>query len=170
MSYENIIPGSFLRHKIVVCCCCFCIWKRQVKLVHPKLGGIIVWEFYFSKTSKPKSISLSFRCGLRFVNEWLTQGCRPGSTCSEIAWYEKDIFVVAEVFVDQLWACIYPRLFVRELWEWGCHAQVRYRNINTRCWFYQFCTFGRGYIVSYECLDHKHYEWKVHCKLGVSRL
>lgn len=67
------------------CCCCFCIWKRHIKLVHPKLGGIIVWEFNFSKTSKPKSISLSFRCGLRFV-----KGCRPGSTCSEVARYENN--------------------------------------------------------------------------------
>lgn len=29
---------------------------------------------------------------------------------------------------------------------------------------------GQTSIVSYECLDHKHYESKVYCKLGVSRL
>ena len=119
------------------CCCCFCIWKRQIKLVHPKLGGIIVWEFLnkiSQKLCKPKDISPSFRCGLRLVNESLTQGCRPGSTCSKVARYENDIFVVAEVFFDQLSACIYPLLFVRELWEWGCHAHVCCRNINTRRW------------------------------------
>ena len=29
---------------------------------------------------------------------------------------------------------------------------------------------GQTSIVSYECLDHKHYESKVYCTLGVSRL
>ena len=145
-----------LREQNCCCCCCFCIWKRHIKLVHPKLGVIIVWEFNFSKTSKPKSISLSFRCGLRFV-----KGCRPESTCSEVARYENDI------------SSLLPKCSLINFERAVTHASL-WENSGNEVVMLTFVaetsTLAVYFIVSYECLDDKHYESKVYCKLGVSRL